>query len=139
MTERRPARARRAKSRPCDTDAGFSLVEGLVALAVFAMAGVGLVQLQTYSISTLRRTEAHALATMQAQNILVRSLASTADPEIGQTSGEEVLAGRTFAWRRLVAPTSDPGIVRVTVQVDQAGVAGAAPVSIDAFRAETSR
>ncbi len=115
-------------------DGGFSIVEALVALAVFAMAGVGLVQLQTHSLSTLTRVERNALALMVAQNQLVAAIGATAAPDLGASQGETMNAGRTWRWQMRVAPTEDAAIRRIDVSVvEQPAVAP--PVVVHAFRA----
>lgn len=88
-------------------DAGFSLVEALVALAIFAIAGVGLVQLQAYSLRTLSDVETRAVAALVAQNVLVDVAASRAAPALGESQGEVELAGRQWRWRLNVAGASD--------------------------------
>lgn len=92
---------------------GFSLVEAMAALFVFAVAGVGLVQLQATSAATLARVEERALAQLAAQNALVDLMA-----------GPQLPASETFSfagrdWRRTIetAPTDAADVVRVTVRV----------------------
>lgn len=99
------------------TDAGFSLVEALVALTVFAMAGVGLVQLQAHSLQTLAQVETRALADMVAQNALVETLATTATPAPGSRNDARSFAGRDWQVATQVAPVGDGSIVRVSVIV----------------------
>lgn len=115
-------------------DGGFSIVEALVALAVFAMAGVGLVQLQTYSLSTLIRVERNALALMVAQNQLVAALSATKAPDLGASQGETRNAGRTWRWQMRVIPTEDAALRRISVSVAEYP-AVFPPVSVHAFRA----
>lgn len=108
------------------SEAGFSVVEALVALAVFALAGVGLVQLQMQSVNTLSRVETRALADIAAQNALTEALASSQTPDIGARDGAVELGGRTWRWRRVVAATPDAATRRVSVVVFGAGEAPAA-------------
>jgi general secretion pathway protein I len=125
---------RGAKAR----DQGFTLVEALVALSVFALAGVGLVSLQAYSISTLRGVESHVLAGMVAQNLLVETIASRTSPDLGVEAGEVSMGERNWSWRRGIEPTSDPGVVRVSVTVSETGRANASPVEAHGFRVAMS-
>ena len=115
-------------------DAGFSIIEALVALAVFALAGVGLVQLQTHSLTTLTRVETHALAMMVAQNRLVDAIASLEAPALGVSSGETEIGGRAWRWRMTVEVTDDVSIRRVTVTASDVRPGGV-PVALHAFRA----
>lgn len=106
-------------------DAGFSLVEALVALAVFATAGVALVTMQTQSVRTLTAQESRTLGALVAQNVLVDVVASDTPPSIGQSAGDADLGGRTWSWRMDVFATQDPGMRRVRVIVRD----GAAPAA----------
>ena len=114
------------------SEAGFSLVEALVALAVFAMAGVGLVQLQTHSLQTLSRVETRALAELVAQNALVDIMAARDKPGLGARSDELRFAGRDWRVSIAVTATPDPVMRRVSVAAREAG-AQAPPVETHAF------
>lgn len=102
------------------TDSGFSLIEALVALAVFAMAGVGLVQLQTHSLQTLSRVESRALADVVAQNRLVELAAGNVSPAQGDTSETTQFAGREWRVATQVAGVGDGSMLRATVTVTEA-------------------
>lgn len=99
------------------SDSGFSLVEALVALAVFAMAGVALVGLQTQSLHSFSRVETRALADLAAQNRLTQIIASRAHPAVGVQQEELQFAGR--AWRMEIRVVAAPGgeMNRITVAV----------------------
>lgn len=98
-------------------DAGFSLVEALVALAVFAMAGVALVQLQTHSLGAFSRVETRTLADLVAQNELTRIVAARDKPDVSQRDESTTFAGRAWAVSVAVAATPDPLIRRASVLV----------------------
>ncbi len=98
-------------------DAGFSMVEALVALGVFAMAGVGLVQLQTHSLQVFAEVERRAIGDMLAQNRLVEIAAANLGPDLGEQTGEVTYAGRDWTWRTEIAATSDPTTLRARVLV----------------------
>lgn len=107
------------------TEAGFSLVEALVALAAFAMAGVGLVQLQTHSLRTLVAIEQRALADMAAQNALVRIVASDIRLGIGVRREEIEFAGRDWQIVTTITPTGDAAMLRASVTVGNGQTAAA--------------
>jgi general secretion pathway protein I len=100
------------------SDLGFSLIEALVALAVFAMAGVGLVQLQTHSLQTLSQVETRALADIVAQNALVELVAGAVPPAPGQRAEAQTFAGRDWQIVTQVTPAGD--MLRVSVAVSSA-------------------
>lgn len=107
-------------------DGGFSLVEALVALAVFASAGVGLVQLQSHSLSTLSRVETIALADLAAQNRITEILAAVVPPDVGTRQEELTFAGRTWSMTVAVVAVPGGGMRRVSVAV---GAPGSAPAA----------
>ncbi|MGE3248964.1 MAG: type II secretion system minor pseudopilin GspI [Hyphomonadaceae bacterium] len=106
-------------------DSGFSIVEALVALAVFASAGVGLIALQTQSARTLTRVETRALGAIVAQNTLTETLASGTALSLGTSEGETALAGRAWRWRLVREATQDAGTLRVSVVVTLDGAPAA--------------
>ena len=108
------------------TESGFSLVETLVALAVFAMAGVALVQLQAQSLATFTRVEARALADSAAQNQLTRILASQTSSRTAVTQEEIRFAGRDWRMTTAIIATPDAQTSRVSVAV---GPPNAAPIA----------
>ncbi len=97
------------------SDAGFSLVESMVALAVFALAGVGLTQLQANSLQTLARVEARALGELAVQNAMVEFVAGRAKPDIGARSANVTVAGRQWRLDTTIIGTSEAGMRRVSV------------------------
>jgi general secretion pathway protein I len=92
-------------------DGGFSLIEALVALAVLAIATVGLVGAVEQHIDSTRAMERRAAALWVAENRLAElSLGAVAPAEVAML-GER--------WRVAVGRqgTDDPEIARVKVQV----------------------
>lgn len=98
-------------------EAGFSLVEALVALAVFALAGVALVQLQSQSVASFARVETRTLADVLAQNILTETIASRSPPRLGAQERTVQFAEREWQVNMVVAATPDPSIRRISVAV----------------------
>ncbi len=96
-------------------DDGFTVVETLVALFVFAVAGVGLISMQTQSIDTYARVEGRALASIVAENQLIDAMALNTPPPVGMRDGETQLGGRTWHWRLDVLATNDPATLRMEV------------------------
>jgi general secretion pathway protein I len=101
------------RDRASAGSAGFSVVEALVALFVFALAAVALMQLQTQSVDTFSRVETRALASIVAQNKLVDSMVRGGALELGVQEGEEKLGGRVWRWRIDVERTGDPATLHV--------------------------
>ncbi len=100
-----------------DTDAGFSLIEAMVALAVLAIATVGLIGAVEQHIDSTRGVERRAIAMWVAENRL-------ADLEVGtpEANGETVdMLGRNWSVAVNRTATSDPALDRVTITVAPAG------------------
>lgn len=95
---------------------GFTLIEMLVALAIFALAALALLNLAGESTRSAARIEMRTLGGVVAENLAAEAMIAPSLP-IGETSGELQMAGRTWRWRRIVAGTEAPGMGRIEVQV----------------------
>jgi general secretion pathway protein I len=96
---------------------GFTLLEMLVALAIFSLAGMALVRLQAVSVRTAADLDTRVVAAMVARNIAYERLTDPTPPARGDSEGDIVNAGRSFHWQQTVEPTEDDRIVAVTVKV----------------------
>jgi len=101
---------------------GFTLLELLVALAVFSLAVMALLNLVAENIRTAGALEARVIARVVADNRAVEVLTAVEPPAPGEAQGEERAAGRTWRWTRLVSPTDDPDILRVDIAVRGEGL-----------------
>ncbi|MGF1605434.1 MAG: type II secretion system minor pseudopilin GspI [Rhodothalassiaceae bacterium] len=99
---------------------GFTLVEVLVALFLFALASAALVTAQTQQARTAAGLEMRYFAQVVAENELLRATAGPV-PERGIARGETDMAAYRFAWARAVADTPLPGVLRVDISVTVAG------------------
>lgn len=100
---------------------GFTLVEMLVALAVFAIAALALMRLDIYAVAQTSAIADARLADIVARN--EAALAST-DPAltVGESRSSVTNGGSTFEIVRRVTPTADKRLVRVDIAaVQQAG------------------
>ncbi|WP_298574887.1 type II secretion system minor pseudopilin GspI [uncultured Luteimonas sp.] len=116
MAEHRGVR-RRARRRP----AGFTLIEMLVALAVFALAVLGLLNLAGESTRTAMAIEERMLAAVVADNIAVEAAVLDVHALGDATGGSEQAGGREWHWTRAVVPTADPSLLRVDIRVSPPG------------------
>ncbi|WP_213982716.1 type II secretion system minor pseudopilin GspI [Sphingomonas sp. dw_22] len=94
-------------------DEGFSLIEAMVALAVLAIATVGLMRTVESHIDSTRGLERRAAAMWVAENRL-------AEMELGARGGSgELVEMMGQRWRVAVARrhTDDPEIERVRIEV----------------------
>lgn len=112
---------------------GFSLIELLVALAVFGLAAAALINLTGESTRVAASLEERVLAGVVADNRAVEALAPETPPAPGLSEGVETAGGRPWRWVRSVTATADPDILRVEVRVSAPG-ADATLAEVTAFR-----
>lgn len=100
-------------------DRGFTLLEMLVALAIFSLAVIALLNLSAQSLRTAALVEDRALAGVVAENRLVEfTTARAVGP--GRSSGLERAGDRDWRWTVVVTPTADPRLLRAEVAVRRA-------------------
>ena len=104
--------------------AGFSLIEMMVALAVFALAAMALIRLEGAIIRSASNLDRTMMAQIVARNVAVETLTDAQPPVTGVSNGVEDNGGRSWNWQRIAAPLGDQGAVRVDVTVsDTTGTA----------------
>jgi general secretion pathway protein I len=99
---------------------GFTLLEVMVALAIFSMAAMALMRLQAFSIRSAADVIAHDMAWQVARNRGAELLSDPALPVLGNTNGEESFGGRVFKWSQDVKRTDDTKVLRIDVRVEGA-------------------
>lgn len=100
-----------------DRQAGFTLIEVLVALAVFSIAAYALLALLGQNARSAGLIERKVLANIVAQNQAI-NVALAPVPQVGSVQeGEETQLGVDWRWRAMVEPTPNPVIVRVRIDV----------------------
>lgn len=102
---------------------GFSLLETMVALAVFSVAAMGLVSLNTQSARISGELDTRLLARTVAENLAVDTVTAETLDLSPVTEGETVQRGRSYAWTRTLEPTPQPGLYSVRIDVREAGEA----------------
>ena len=95
------------------TEAGFTLIEMLVALSVFAIAALALMRLDGYAIATAANLDARAMADLVVRN--EAALAATDPGPIvrGTTVRNVSNGGRAFVVGKTITPTADARVVRI--------------------------
>lgn len=96
---------------------GFTLVEVLVALAIFSLAALALLRLQGAALSTTARLDEKTMAGIVAQNLAVEAIVAPQPLAFGSTAGSEINGGRTWTWTQDVARTPDTRLQRVEIKV----------------------
>ena len=101
---------------------GFTLIEMMVALAVFSLAALALIRLEGATIRGASILDSTLTAQMVARNVAIEAMTDARAPIIGIAKGTEHNGGRTWNWTRETRPTGDSRIVRIDVEVmDAAG------------------
>ena len=96
---------------------GFTLIEMLVALAIFSLAALALLRLEGATVSTTARLQEQALAQIVARNIAVEVLTDPRPPAFGEVRGETVNAGRNWLWTRRTDRSPEPRIQQILIKV----------------------
>ena len=96
---------------------GFTLIEVMVALAVFSLAALTLLRLEGATMTNARMLEVRTAAEIVARNRAVEVLTDPRAPVIGTANGTETQAGRPWPWVRITRPMPDAGLVEVTIHV----------------------
>ncbi|MBL4790542.1 MAG: type II secretion system minor pseudopilin GspI [Kordiimonadaceae bacterium] len=82
------------KNAACDE--GFSLIEALVALAIFSFAAIALLSVQSASARAVVALEDKLLAEIVAENVMISYLVEGNNARKGTTE----LAGRRWRWKQ---------------------------------------
>ncbi|HEY5724111.1 MAG TPA: type II secretion system minor pseudopilin GspI [Allosphingosinicella sp.] len=109
---------------------GFTLIEMLVALAIFSLAALALLRLETATVATTARLQDQSLAQLVARNIAVETMTDPVPPAYGDSRGSLVNAGRRWSWVRRTARTPEPRIQQILIQVTRDGGQEAATLTI---------
>ncbi|QNQ10937.1 type II secretion system minor pseudopilin GspI [Sphingomonas alpina] len=112
----------RSTSSRRSAERGFTLIEMMVALAVFSLAALALIRLEGATIRGAGMLDSALTAQMVARNVAIEALSDSRPPAIGQARGVEQNGGRSWGWTRVTRPTGDTRILRIDVSVaDTAG------------------
>ncbi|MGQ7958731.1 type II secretion system minor pseudopilin GspI [Pseudomonas sp. SP16.1] len=105
---------------------GFTLLEVLVALAIFALVAASVLTASARSLQTAAQLEAKTLAMWVADNRLSELQLAETPPSDGRDQGRVEFAGRRWLWQSEIQATSEPAMRRVTLWVaaEQRGASG---------------
>lgn len=126
------ARWRSVDKRTVRQEAGFTLLEMMVALVVFSLAALSLVRLQGFTLRSAADLDSKAIGQIVARNLMVEVQTDPAPPGFGEAQGDVENGGRKWHWTRTVKPTDDKRLLQVDVTVD--GQPGASPSVLNFVR-----
>jgi general secretion pathway protein I len=98
-------------------EAGFTLIEMLVALAIFSLAALALLRLEGATVSSTALLQEQAMAQIVARNIVAETLTDPSPPPFGELRGEAVNGGRRWIWVRRTGRSPEPRIQQIEVAV----------------------
>jgi len=115
---------------------GFTLLEVMLAMAVFAVAGVALLGVSDNNSRHISYLEEKMFANWVASNQLVNVSLSEDWPLKNNRKGEEEMAGRKWYWQQKIIKTDNKEIVAVVMEVRLAQDAELAIASIMTYIAQ---
>ena len=96
---------------------GFTLIEVMLAMAVFAIAGVALLSTAENNSRNLGYLEQKTFADWIASNQLVAASLATSWPPKNNKKGKVEMAGREWFWQQKVIKTADNNLRQVTMEI----------------------
>jgi general secretion pathway protein I len=96
---------------------GMTLLEVIVALAIFAIAAVSITKSLGEQMANMPILEERTLAQWVASNQMVEARLTSPFPDIGQKEGQVDLAGRDWYWRQKVVKTTDDKFRMISISV----------------------
>ncbi|MGF1549211.1 MAG: type II secretion system minor pseudopilin GspI [Sphingomonadaceae bacterium] len=98
-------------------ESGFTLLEMLVALAIFSLAALALLRLGGATVANTVRLQDQAIAQIVARNIAAETLSDPMPPAYGSESGRRTNAGRSWSWTRATGRSPEPRIQQIEIVV----------------------
>ena len=96
---------------------GFTLIEVMLALAVFSIAGVALLSTASNNARNVGYLESKMFADWVASNQLVNATLEKKWPPKNNLKGEVELAGRAWFWQQKVIKTTDKDMRAIVMEV----------------------
>lgn len=96
---------------------GFTLIEMLLALAVFAYVASSILSVLSQTANNLSDIEEMTFASWVANDRLTELQVSTTWPPRDKQQGQRELAGKTWYWSQKVEKTEDPNLRQIRVLV----------------------
>ena len=98
-------------------ESGFTLLEVMLAMAIFAVAGVALINAATNNFNHMGNIEQKMFANMVATNQMVEISIDKTWPPKDKKKGDVEMAGRQWFWLQRVQKTADEKMRSVIIEV----------------------
>ena len=96
---------------------GFTLIEVMLAMAVFSIAGIAILGTADTNARNLGRLESKIVASWVASNQLVEVTLDTTWPPKNNKKGKVELAGQEWFWQQKVIKTTDKDLRAIVMEV----------------------
>ncbi|NMP30427.1 type II secretion system minor pseudopilin GspI [Thalassotalea sp. M1531] len=96
---------------------GFTLIEVMLAVAVFAIAGVALLGAAQNNFENLSRLEQKTVANWVASNQLTAASLDKTWPPKNNRKGQTEMAGSIWYWQQKVERTQDSSLRSITIEI----------------------
>ncbi len=96
---------------------GMTLIEVMIALAIFAVAALSIVNMASEHIRSLSYLEQKNIALWIANNHLTQLHLDKKLPSLGTKTGKLEYAGATWYWKQLTVKTLDPKFRSVNINI----------------------
>jgi general secretion pathway protein I len=113
MKNNQPINNKRCKSKVL----GFTLIEVMLALAVFSIAGIALLSASSNNARNIGHLESTMFASWVASNQLVEANLEKKWPPKNNLKGEVELGGRAWFWQQKVTKTTDKNMRAIVMEV----------------------
>lgn len=101
-------------------DQGFTLIELMVALAIFSLVALTLLKLQGAIVRNSGEIRSQAMGQVVVHNMAVELLTDPHAPALGKEEGVTQNGGANWSWTRTTRSTADPRLVRIDIAVQDA-------------------
>jgi len=106
---------------------GFTLLEVMVALFIVAIALGGVIKVMGNSAQNSSRLSSKTFAQWVALNEMAELRIKGAWPKLGETKGNQEMAGQKWGWVQKTIKTEDKNIKRIEFSVWNAGESSTEP------------
>ena len=96
---------------------GFTLIEMLVALAIFSLAALALLRLEGATVKNTGLLQDQAMAQIVARNLAVETITDPVAPAFGVAQGTTVNGSRRWRWVRNTGASPEPRIQMIHIAV----------------------
>ncbi|NRD71990.1 type II secretion system minor pseudopilin GspI [Shewanella sp. VB17] len=96
---------------------GMTLLEVIVALAIFSIAAVSITKSLGQQMANMPILEQRTYAQWAADNVMVDARLETRFPKVGKKEGKIEFAGKDWYWRKEVIKTEDDNMRMIRISI----------------------